>query len=109
MSPEVAALGVAAIGQVGLLGAAWLSQRKTRAKVEESQRATRAKVEEVHQEVRTNHGKQASEYLEMIGELKKGQDALLWLFAEHTQQDAAAFAELKGRFEAIMGRSDPKG
>lgn len=60
------------------------------------------KVDRVHQEVRTNHGKPASWYLEMIadvkqdvGGLKEGQDALFGLFVDHTEVDERQFAELR--------------
>jgi len=58
----------------------------------------------------TNHGKRPGEYLEMVAEIRDGQDAmttemsaLARLIAEHTIQDAQNFAELR---MLIAGKAD---
>lgn len=58
-------------------------------------RSTRKAVGEVHDEVRTNHGKKAYEYLEGIDDLKQGQEAMFVMLAEHTLQDDKNFKELR--------------
>lgn len=69
----------------------WLSNRKTRNEVG-------ARVAEVHEEVRTNHGKSAGEYIENIA---GNQEALFRLLVDHTAQDAVQFHDIKERLNQL--------
>jgi hypothetical protein len=51
-------------------------------------------VKAVHEEVRTNHGKRAGEYLEMVPDMMK-------LLAEHTVQDADQFGQIAKRLDDL--------
>jgi hypothetical protein len=84
---------VAAIGAAGLVLAGFVQVL--------GQRKTRKTVEAVHDEVRTNHGKSASDYLEMVEEVKDkltqveaNQNAFVRLLADHTTQDGRQFQEI---------------
>jgi hypothetical protein len=83
MDPTIAAAVIAALG---VIISTWLANRKTR-----------RGVTAVHDEVRTNHGKRAGEYLENV-------DALLTLFAEHTAQDERNFNELRRGMDALSAK-----
>lgn len=65
---------------------------------------------EVKEEVSTNNGKRAFEYLEMLSELREGQAdlhvgqaRLEAHLTEHTNQDAENFAALQQRLNRIGG------
>lgn len=80
----------AAIGASGAVAAAWLTSRGVR------------------KEIRTNHGKRAGEYLEMIGPLAtKVEDvaadtkAFVQLLAAHEAHDEDNFRRLRRQVEAL--------
>jgi hypothetical protein len=92
---------ISCIGTAGLVSAAalpaWFSSKRT----------IKA-VEAVHTEVRTNHGLTASQYLEMVADVKTtveivaaGQDSIVKLIADHTMQDAVNFEQIRADMGAI--------
>jgi hypothetical protein len=64
-------------------------------------RKTHKAVEAVHTEVKTNHGKAAFEYLEMVEEVSRKQDHLVDLIAGHTIQDDINFRLIERRLERM--------
>lgn len=94
---------VAAIGGGSVVAAAWLPSRKTR-----------KAVEAVHTEVKTNHGKSAYQYLEMVADVKEmvesnrqDQAEIVQLIADHTAQDASNFDELRRQLRSIHHKVTP--
>lgn len=64
----------------------------------------RRKINTLTSKVQTNHGKEPFEYLEMIAEVKAGQDKVVGLIAEHTVQDSVNFKIMDNRLAAIEAR-----
>ena len=82
-----------------------------------STRSARRSVKSLHDEVRTNHGKKAYEYLEMVGEIKADMTAMHGQLdsvgkmvgaQEHSFTDLLArhTAEDQERFDVIIERLD---
>lgn len=100
-------LAVAMTGGVGLI-------LSTTLPVILSNRRTKDAVAAVHDEVRTNHGQRAGDYLEGIADLKEFSsrqtalfEALAKTWADHTIADAVSFEEIStrlGQIEAEMRR-----
>lgn len=74
-------------------------------------RRAERKMEAVHDEVRTNHGRPAREYLEMIAEVKTavelvaaGQAAVVKLIGEHTLQDERNFNDLRTDMKVLAAK-----
>lgn len=76
----------------------WLSNRKTRNEVT-------AQVAGVHDEVRTNNGKSAGDYLEMVGHIADSQEAMFWLLAELESRDHSQFEATMRELALIKDRN----
>lgn len=73
-----------------------------------SNRKTRGAVGRVHDEVRTNHGLRAGDYLEMVAQVQETSAAqgrviasLAQSWGDHTVADAVSFEEISKRLEHI--------
>lgn len=69
-----------------------------------AQRRTRVAVEGVHDEVRTNHGRRAGEYLEDISQVKTDLNSLATTFAKHVDSDAEQFRIVTQGLEELKQR-----
>lgn len=84
---------VALIAASGVVVASWLANKSSNNKVLDK--------------IQTNDGKEPWQYLEMVQEVKLGQDALLLLMAEHTRQDEQRFTDLSDQITELRGTYSP--
>lgn len=73
------------VALIGLMGVVYAARAAAGA---------RSAAKEVHAEVKTNHGKTAGQYLEMIQDVKED-------LAAHTEQDDRNFRELRDRIDQL--------
>lgn len=93
---------VAAVGATALVASSsipvYLQAHKTR-------RELGRRVGQIHDEVKTNHGKSAGEYLEMIGQIAETQEALFWLLAELDARDHRQYEKTMEHLKLIDARN----